>query len=84
MTASTVSRRGERFDRAQIVVDLEHREVVEHLLGDSGSAGGTGTGESLDAFCLEDREEGGTAREALSRITSPRHGDGHDLHPHRR
>ncbi|MGR6964508.1 hypothetical protein ACU610_08625 [Geodermatophilus sp. URMC 61] len=102
MTASTVSRRGERFDRARNVADLEQRAAVEHLLGDGGSTGGTGTGESLpepdlphigggegapdsvEAPPPEDREEGGTARAALSRITSRRHGDGHDVHPHRR
>jgi subtilisin family serine protease len=52
MTASTVVRRGERFDREQIVVDIEHREAVEGLLRDSGLAGATGTGESLPELGL--------------------------------
>ena len=53
MTSSAGVRRGERFDREQIVV----ARVAQ--------------------------EEGATAWQALSRIRSRRHGDGHDVHAHR-
>ena len=157
MTSSAGVRRGERFDREQIVVDSEHRRVVVDLLADSGSPAVTGTDEPLpapgltlltvsgpasrgvrdlpdadlphiggsdgapepvDAVSLELRPDGplapstavagrvlrrtpgavldvqredgrvaqreaGTARQALGRIGSRRHGSGHDVHAHR-
>ncbi len=53
MTSSAGVRRGERFDREQIVV----ARVAQ--------------------------EEDATAWQALGRIRSRRHGDGHDVHAHR-
>jgi hypothetical protein len=52
MTSSAGVRRGERFDRAQVVV-------------------------------ARVAQEGATAWQALGRIRSCRHGDGHDVHAHR-
>ncbi len=168
MTSSAGVRRGERFDREQVVVDTGHRRVVVDLLADSGFPDVTGTDEPLPelgptlltvpgwasrgvpdlpdvdrlgaepgddapdrAFLTGDvdvldvrreegrvvlgptrrvafphgsarwhgtssavadvsgpiarvaREEGATARQALSRTRSRRHGDGQDVHAHR-
>ncbi|SDL89262.1 hypothetical protein SAMN05660642_01158 [Geodermatophilus siccatus] len=149
MTSSAGVRRGERFDREQIVVHTEHRRVVVDLPADSGSPDVTGTDrplpalgptvltvpgpasrgardlpdadlprtggsdgapEPVDAVPLElrpdgplapstvagrvlrrtpvdarredgrvARQEGATARQALGRIGSRRHGNGHDV-----
>ncbi|WP_448619008.1 hypothetical protein [Geodermatophilus sp. URMC 65] len=47
MTSSAGVRRGERFDREQVVVDTGHRRVVVDLLADSGFPDVTGTDEPL-------------------------------------
>ncbi len=52
MTSSTGIRRGERYDREQIVVDLEHRQVVVDLLAESGFADVTETDQPLPELGL--------------------------------
>ncbi len=51
MTSSAGVRRGERFDREQVVVE-EHRRVVVDLLADNGSPDVTGTDQPLPALGL--------------------------------